>query len=105
MKTLWENIPCDHKVQKIEETGWTDYVHNYYFGVMDIDEAANRFSRFSFDAEYALGKIKEGRFEAVAFSGGQNGQLNFNAIREGDKVHVTMNEKKRVYKKIRSKMI
>ena len=105
MKTLWENIPCDHKVQKIEEAGWTDYVHNYDFGVMDIDEAANRFSRFSFDAEYTLGKIKEGRFEAVAFSGGQNGQLHFEAVREGDMVHVTMNEKKCVYKKIRSKMI
>lgn len=101
MKTLWENIPCDHKVQKIEATGWTDYVHNYDFGVMDIDEAANRFSRFSFEAKKVMKKIKDGVYIGYGFTGGQQDQLNFTAVREGDMVHVTMNEKKCVYKKIR----
>ena len=105
MKTMWENIPCDHTVKKVEEDGWTDYIHSYDYGLFDFDEAARRFSRFSFDAEYALGKIKEGRFEAVGFTGGQYDQLLFKADRIGDKVHVTMNETKCVYKRIRSKMI
>ena len=89
MKTFWENgIPCEHKVQKVEEARWTDYIHNYDFGVMDFDEAARRFSSFSFEARKVMKKIKDGVYIGYGFTGGQNDQLNFTAIREGDKVHV-----------------
>ena len=104
MKTIWENIPCDHKVQKIEEAGWTDYVHNYDFGLFDFDEAISRFSAFSFEAKL-IKKVKEGTIVGTGFTGGQRDQLNFHAIREGGKVHITMTEKETVYKKIKSKMI
>ena len=105
MTTIWENIPCDYVVKKVEEVGWTVIIHNYDFGLFDFDEAVRRFSAFSFEAKKVMKKIKDGVYIGYGFTGGQQDQLNFTAVREGDMVHVTMNEKKRVYKKIRSKMI
>ena len=105
MKTMWENIPCDYVVKKVEEVGWTVIIHNYDFGLFDFDEAMSRFSKFSFEATKLINKVKEGTIVGTGFTGGQCDQLNFHAIREGGKVHITMNEKKYVYKKIRSKMI
>ena len=92
MKTMWNGIPCDHAVKKVEEAGWTDYVHQYDFGLFDFDEAASRFSAFSFETQEAIRKIKEGIYTGCGFTGGQHDQLNFTAVREGDMVHVTMKE-------------
>ena len=105
MKTLWNNMPCNHKVQKVEEAGWTDYIHNYDFGVMDFDEASHRFSGFSFDTQDVIRKIKEGIWTGSGFTGGAHDQLHFMAIREGDKVHMSMKKIDTVYEKIESKMI
>ena len=105
MKTLWENIPCNHSERKVEESGWTVYIHSYDFGLFNFDEAARRFSSFSFEAKKVMRKIKEGKAIGYGFTGGQSDQLNFKAVREGEQVHVTMNERETVYNKIKSKMI
>lgn len=106
MKTIWENIPCEHKVQTVEKSGWTEFIHEYDFGLFDFDEAARRFSRFSFETKKVIRKIKEGIIVGSGFTGGQSDHLNFVAIRE-DKVHVhvTMKEVEMVYKDFKSKMI
>ena len=105
MKTLWKNIPCNHSERKVEEAWWTDYIHMYDFGLFDFDEAARRFSGFSFEAKKVMRKIKEGLVIGYGFTGGQREQLLFKAVREGEKVHITMKERERVYNKIKSKMI
>ena len=105
MKTMWNNIPCNHKLEKVEEARWTDFIHMYDFGLFDFAEAARRFSGFSFEAKKVMGKIKEGIAIGYGFTGGQSDQLHFKAMREGDKVHITMKERERRYKKIKSKMI
>ena len=105
MKTLWNNIPCKHSEHKVEESKWIDYIHSYDFGLFNFDEAARRFSGFSFDAQSVMRKIKEGVWNGSGFTGGQHDQLHFEAVREGDKVHVTMTKTETVYKQTKSKMI
>ena len=105
MKTMWNNIPCNHKLEKVEEARWTVFIHMYDFGLFDFDEAARRFSAFSFEAKKVMRKIKEGIVIGYGFTGGQSDQLNFKAVREGEQVHITMNERETVYNKIKSKMI
>ena len=104
-KTLWNNIPCDHKVETTEDHISTTYVHSYDFGLMDFDEASHCFSGFSFEAQGVMQKIKEGFWKGSGFTGGHHDQFLFKAIREGDKVHVTMEQHNNVYKNIKSKMI
>ena len=89
MQTMWENIPCDYVVEKVEESRWTNINHNYDFGIYDFDEAISRFSAFSFEATKLIKKIKDGVCIGYGFTGGQRDQLNFHAIREGGKVHIT----------------
>ena len=105
MKTLWKNIPCNHSERKVEEAWWTDYIHMYDFGLFDFDEAARRFSGFSFEAKKVMRDIKEGFWSESGFTGGKHDQLHFKASREGDKVHVTMTKTETVYKQWKFKMI
>lgn len=104
MKTLWHDIPCDHKVEKVEDHISITFIHAYDFGLMDFDIAGRSFSGYSFDAQSTMRKIKEGFWNGANFIGGARNQFIFTAKREGDKVHVTMEKRDNVYK-FKAKMI
>ena len=88
--SCWCGLHCKHRIDKVIESGAITYKHLYNFGVMSFEDAKRKFSGFSFDTQYCIGKIEKGKTDTINFIGGNRDKLYFTAVREDNGVRVIM---------------